>query len=397
VRAGTPGIGRRSSRYRHAATINQVAVSPTRGGRCNVRLVTWFPTALPIPRTPDPAGAPALRWGILGPGGIASDFATAATQSANQHVVAVASRSLQRAEAFGSRFGITSCYGSAEQLVDDDAVQAVYVASPHSAHFEQALLALNAGKHVMVEKAFTENAAQAQRLVDAAAAARSTLMEAMWTRFLPGTDVVRQLLADGTLGTVRTVIADHGQYFDFDPDHRLFSPALAGGALLDLGVYPVSFASFALGVPDAIHAFADRTSTGVDGQVSAILHHQNAQALINATLFARTPTTATISGTSGRIEIGRPFYGTSELVVVSRDDDRLLYDGAVDGVQRAGLSYEIAHFASLVTTGAGESPLLPLSETVAVMGTMDTIRQQIGLQFPDETSPGTPAASGVKG
>ena len=209
-------------------------------------------------------------------------------------------------------FGISSCYGSAEQLVNDDTVQAVYVASPHNAHYEQALLAINAGKHVLVEKAFTENAVQARQLVEAATAAGVTLMEAMWTRFLPGMDVVRQLIADGALGDICTVIADHGQHFDFDPAHRLFSPALAGGALLDLGVYPISFASFVLGTPDAIVAVGHRTVTGVDAQVSAVLRYSGAHALVNTTLLARTPTTATISGVSGRIEIGQYLNGLSE-------------------------------------------------------------------------------------
>ena len=318
---------------------------------------------LPTPRTPDPTVAPRLRWGIIGPGGIALDFASAATRAANQQLVAVASRSSERAEVFGAHFGISSCYGSAEQLVNDEAVQAVYVASPHNAHYEQALLAIRAGKHVLVEKAFTENAIQAKNLVDAAAAARVTLMEAMWTRFLPGMDVVRQLIVDGVLGDIQTVIADHGQYFDFDPNHRLFAPALAGGALLDLGVYPVSFALFVLGVPDAIAAVADYTSTGVDGQVSAILRHNGAHALISATLFVRTPTTATVCGTAARIEIARYFFAPSPIVLVSKDGDRLTYDGVADGAKHPGMSHEIAHFASLVAAGVNESPLLPLSET----------------------------------
>ena len=353
--------------------------------------MTRFLSTLPTPRTPDPTTAQALRWGIVGPGGIARDFAAAAATSANQQLVAVASRSPERAAAFGRSFGITSCYGSAEQLVNDDTVQAVYVASPHNAHYEQALLAINAGKHVLVEKAFTENAEQARQLVKAAAAAGVTLMEAMWTRFLPGTDVVRQLIADGALGDIRTVIADHGQYFDFDPDHRLFSPALAGGALLDLGVYPTSFASFVLGTPNAIVAVADHTATGVDAQVSAVLHYTGAHAIVNTTLLARTPTMATVSGVAGRIEIKQYLDGLSQIAVIGRNGDRYIYDSASAGVSPIGMSYQIAHFASLVAAGAGESPLLPLPETVAVMTTMDTIRQQIGVQYPDECSPGVPA------
>ena len=345
--------------------------------------MSGFPSSLPAPRIPDPANAPTLRWGILAPGGIAGNFAEAALRLAHQQVVAVGGRSRDRAQAFAQKFGIERAYGSPQELVDDPNVQAVYVASPHNAHHEQARLALDAGKHVLVEKAFTQNATQARDLITAAG--DLTLMEAMWTRFLPGMDVVRQLLADGVLGEVATVIADHGQYFDVDPDHRLFAPGLAGGALLDLGVYPISFASFALGAPDRVTAVADPTVTGVDGQVSAVLRTQTAHALVNATLGAKTPTTATISGSAARIEIPGVFYSPSPVALISRTGDRLSYDGGpIPG--HAGFAYEIAHFASLVTSGQPESPLLPRAETLSIMDTMDEIRRQIGLVYPDESA-----------
>ncbi len=333
-----------------------------------------LPRSLPIPRTPDPTGARSMRWGILAPGGIARNFADTARRFANQEIVAVGSRSVERAEAFGREFGLDRCYGSAQELVDDPQVQAVYVASTHNAHAEQAILALQAGKHVLVEKPFTVTAAEARRVVEAAGGL--TLMEAMWTRFLPGMDVVRQLLADGALGELRTVIADHGQYFEPDPHHRMFDPDQAGGALLDLAVYPISFASFALGTPDTVTAVGDRAFTGVDGQISAVLRTGPAHALVNASLFARTPTTASISGTDARIEIPGAFYAPQPIAVISRDGEQRSADsGAITG--HAGFAYEIEHFAGLVGEGASESPLLPHAETLAVMQTIDRIREQI--------------------
>ena len=252
--------------------------------------------------------APPLRWGVLAPGRIAGSFVDALSRHTRQQVVAAGSRSLDRARAFADRFGIERAYSSYEQLVGDPDIDAVYVASPHSEHAAQALLAISAGKPVLVEKAFARNASEARQVVGAARAAGVLAMEAMWTRYLPQSDVIAQLLADGVLGEVVTVLADHGQSFDFDPNGRLFNPALAGGALLDLGVYPISFASFVLGNPDEIVATGTRTATGVDAQVGVVLSTGAAQACINTTLLARTPTTASISGSAARLEISGPFY-----------------------------------------------------------------------------------------
>jgi predicted dehydrogenase len=290
---------------------------------------------------------------------------------------------LERAELFAADFAVERSYGSYEQLVADPDVDAVYVASPHSHHHEHVLLALAAGKPVLVEKAFTQNAAQATELVAAARERRLLLMEAMWTRFLPHVDVARQLLADGALGELRTVAADHGQYFDIQPEHRLLNANLAGGALLDLGVYPLSFVSFALGAPDTITARGDLGVTGVDTQVSAVLQTGGAHGLITTTQLARTPTTATISGTAARIEIPGDFYCPQPIALVSRDGDtRVAERGPL--ADHEGLAYQAAHFARLLAEGRVESPLMPLDESVAIMRTMDEIRRQIGLVYPNE-------------
>lgn len=345
-----------------------------------------FPAFLPVTRTPDPATAPPLRWGVLGPGGIANAFTSTLHRHTQSQVVAVGSRSSERAAAFAALHGINRSYGSYEQLVADADVDVVYVASPHSEHHDHALLAIGAGKHVLVEKAFTRNAAEAAAVVAAARAAKVFAMEAMWTRFLPGIDVVRQLLADGAIGEVATVLADHGQYFaDLDPSHRLLNPALAGGALLDLGIYPVSFAAFALGIPDTVHAHGDLTSTGVDAQVSIAFTAGSTHALLSTTLLAQTPTTASISGSAGFIEIPGPFYAPAAVTVSARRRGPVLtlpLNSPIVGAD--GLCYQAAEVARCIADGRSESPLLPLDESVAIMGILDQVRAQVGVIYPGE-------------
>jgi predicted dehydrogenase len=338
---------------------------------------------VPLSRVPDPAGAPPLRWGVLAPGGIAGSFVTALAAHTSQRVVAVASRSADRAAAFARDHAIERSYGSYDELVDDPEVDVVYVASPHSEHHAQALLAVAAGKHVLVEKAFTRNASEAADVVNAARAVGVMAMEAMWARFQPQTDVIRQLLADGALGEVATVLADHGQHFRFDPTHRLFDPNLAGGALLDLGVYPVSLASLAMGRPERVVAVGALTATGVDAQVSVVLTAGTVHAVLNATLLAKTPTAASISGSAGRVELSGPFYAPGTLCYTPLGGRPVTVDpGPIRG--SGGLAFEAAELARCVAEGRLESPLLPLAETLAVMRTMDEVRRQIGVTFPGE-------------
>ncbi|MEV4141333.1 Gfo/Idh/MocA family oxidoreductase [Dactylosporangium sp. NPDC049742] len=340
-------------------------------------------TALPTARTADPQDAPPIKWGVIAPGWIADQFAGAVHRHSKSRVVAAGSSSLQRAEEFMARHGGGRAYGSYEALVADADIDAVYVASPHSHHHEQTLLALRAGKPVLVEKAFTQNAAQAAELIEVARGSGLLLMEAMWSRFLPHYDVVRQLLADGALGDVQTVIGDHGQHFEIPPTHRLLNPALAGGALLDLGIYPVSFTSFVLGAPEEIQATGTMTTTGVDAQVSAVLRTGSAHGIVSTTQTAASPTTASISGTAARIELAGPFYQPQavRLTTVSGDVSESA-PPAITGHE--GLVHQAAHFADLLTAGATDSPLLPLAETLTIMQTLDEIRRQIGLVYPNE-------------
>ena len=339
-------------------------------------------TSLPAPRTPDPATAPAIRWGVLGPGGIAREFTAAVHATTAGRVVAVGSRSIERAQTFASELGVERAHGSYEDLVADDGIDAVYVASPHSEHHAHAALALAAGKPVLVEKAFTRNAAEAQDLVDTATRSGLALMEAMWTRFLPHIDVVRQCLEDGTLGELVSVEADHGQPLYPNGPQRLADPELAGGALLDLAIYPISFAHFVLGGFDSVTATGVRAETGVDASETIGARRGSALATLFSSMLAGTACRAAIAGTGGRIEIDGWFYTPNAV----RLHDRAGHEVAVyePPSREHGLAYEAAEFARLLADGRTESDLLPLAETVRIMAVLDDVRAQLGVRFPGE-------------
>jgi predicted dehydrogenase len=308
-------------------------------------------------------------------------FTEALTQHTQSEVVAVGSRAQARADEFARRHTIPTAHSSYEALVSDPDVEVVYVASPHSEHLEHALLAISAGTHVLVEKAFTVNAGEAEQVFDAARAAGVFVMEAMWTRFMPHVVVMRDVLARGEIGELVGVIADHGQNMGHHPaSHRLHDAALAGGALLDLGVYPVSFAHDLFGAPDRVSAIGALTATGVDGQVSIALGFSERQASLHTTLHANTATTAVVFGTHGRLEIEGRFYAPTSFSVVRDDGARWTYDGVVD----AGMQYEAAEVARCIAAGLTQSALMSWQGTLDVMRTMDEVRRQIGLVYPSE-------------
>ena len=312
-----------------------------------------------------------LGWGVVGTGGIARTFTADLRSTDSGRVVAVGSRRQATADHFADKFGIPNRHGSYEALVADPEVDVVYVATPHPMHHADALLALEAGKPVLVEKAFTMNGAEARSLVDAARAKKLFLMEAMWTRFLPHMIEVRRIVADGILGAIVTVTADHGQWFPRDPSSRLFDPALGGGALLDLGVYPVSFASMILGRPERMIRMIDPAFTGVDGQTSMVFGYAGgAQALLTCTSGAKSPTRAAVVGTDARIEIDGDFYGPTSFTFIPREGAPRRFDRPHQG---RGLWHEADEVARCLREGLLESPVMPLDETVAIMETMDAV------------------------
>jgi predicted dehydrogenase len=315
-----------------------------------------------------------IRWGVIGTGGIAHTFAADLEHTDSGSVVAVGSRRQETADAFGERFGVSRRYDSYEALVEDPEVDVVYVSTPHPMHHPDAMLALRAGKHVLVEKPFTMNAAEAEEIVAEARSRGLFAMEAMWARFLPHMREVRRLLAEGVLGEVVMVHADHSQWFEQDASHRLFAPELGGGALLDLGIYPVSFASMVLGTPDRVVAMSDPAFTGVDAQTSILLGYESgAHAVLNCTLRAAGPTWAAIVGTDGRIEIEGSFYQPVSFTLIPRGGEpQRMFDPPAEG----GLRHEADEVARRVQAGELESPEMPLDETVSIMRTMDAVMAQ---------------------
>lgn len=312
-----------------------------------------------------------LRWGILGTGGIAHTFARDLAFTDEGVVAAVGSRSRSTADAFGAEFGVTRCFDSYEALVNCEEVDVIYVATPHPMHFANAMLALDHRKPVLVEKAFTMTALEARELVAAARAKHLFLMEAMWTRFLPHIIALRSLINDGVLGEIVTVEADHGQWFVPDATSRLFAPELGGGALLDLGVYPVSFASMILGVPEQVIALVSPALNGVDGQTSMLFGYANgAHAVLTCTSSARTSTRACVSGTAARVEIDGDFYAPSSFTLITRDGDERRFDFAHQG---RGLHYQASEVARCLREGRTESDVMSLDESIDIMATMERV------------------------
>jgi predicted dehydrogenase len=322
------------------------------------------------------AAGGAVRFGILGTGGIAQAFATDLTAVEGAELVAVGSRSQESADRFGDALDVPHRHATYDALVADDEVDAVYVATPHPWHAENALAAIAHGKHVLVEKPFTMDAEEARRVVTAAREAGVFCLEAMWTRFLPHTVKIRRLIADGAIGRVVTVAADHGQYFAPDPSHRLFAPELGGGALLDLGIYPVSWVHMLLGTPTAVSSRIDPAFTGVDGQTSAVLQYPDGvHALVTCTLWSATPCRAWISGDQGNIDVEPTFYAPTSFTLRRRGAEPERFDPEPELLGPGkGLRYEAAELVRCVREGLTESPALPLGETVSIMETLDAIR-----------------------
>ena len=296
-----------------------------------------------------------IRWGILGTGGIASTFVTDLRLTSSGVPVAVGSRSQGSADRFAEEFGIPARHAGYDALVADPDVDVIYVATPHPMHHDNAILALRAGKPVLVEKPFTMNAAEAREVVRVARENRLFAMEAMWTRFLPHVGVIRDWLAQGVLGDVVTVTADHGQWFAEDAGFRLFAPELGGGALLDLGVYPVSFASMVLGKPSRIAAMIDPAFTGVDAQTSMLFGYDGgAQAVLTCTLRAQSPTRAAIVGTEARIEIEGDFYAPAAVTLIPRRGDRTRIESVHEG---RGLHHQADEVARRLAAGDVREPV----------------------------------------
>ena len=328
---------------------------------------------------PDPMSAPAIRWGILGAGGIAAKFAEAVKDYTTSSVVAVASASsLEKAQQFAKAHGAGDAYQSYAELLARDDIDAIYVATTHNNHHGPAILAIEAGKHVLVEKAFAQNSAQAELILAAAEEAGVFVMEAMWTRHLPHMYEMREAVEAGVIGDVTAVIADHGQKLTHVP--RMYRADLAGGSLLDLGVYPIAFAHDFLGMPTAVTAVGDLTDEGVDNQVAMIFDYPTAQASLHTSMVAKSANTAQIIGTTGRFEVDGWFYTPTTIRLVRDDVTEWEFDGRVDN----GFQFQAAEVARCIADGLSESPIKTWQDTREVMALLDKIRAQIGVVYPNE-------------
>ncbi len=353
------------------------------------RLIVQPPCAAPGAPSPLAATGRPLRWGVVATGGIASKVTADIALLEDAVLHAVSSRSADRAREFAERFGFAASYGDAggvpgyQQLFDDPDVDVVYVTTPHAQHFEVARAALAAGKHVLCEKPFTVNAAEAAALIDLAAARGRFLMEAVWTRFLPSVNRALNIIASGELGGIRWVQADLGFPAGYNPSSRIWDPAAGGGALLDLTVYPLTWALGALGFPASVSASGELNGDGVDVQNAVTLSYEGgAQAQLTSSLGALGPASATVAGSGGWLRTGGgPLHNPRELTVQPRGGE--LRTETFDSVG-AGYTYELRETTRCIQAGLLESPTMPLADTLTTMHLLDGIRAQLGLRYAND-------------
>ena len=312
-----------------------------------------------------------LRWGYLGAGGIAdiiaSDFAVAGLK-----IQAVATRDMARTNAFADKFNIPNRHADYSSLVADPEVDVVYISTVQTLHLEHALLAIKAGKHVLLEKPFTMNSADAQTIYAAAKAADVFVMEAMWTRFLPTMDAVFEVINSGLIGKPHYVYGDHSQFLPIEKAPRLWNREQGGGAHFDLGIYPVSFAIRVLGFPDSVAGKSVMTDTGVDAATAAVMQYNDGSlAVINSCMTMAGTVGAAVQGTKGRLEIDGSFYEQTTFRVY--DNDLKLVKSYDEKIKGRGMQYQAVHVEECIAKGLKESPVMSLSDTVKIMQVMEQI------------------------
>jgi len=323
-----------------------------------------------------------FRWGILGTGAIARQFVQGLRSLPEAEVFAVGSRSEASATKFADKRDIARRHAGYDDLASDPDVDVVYIATPHLFHAKNATLCLEAGKAVLCEKPFSVNAAEAERVAALARERGLFIMEGMWTRFFPLMEEVRRLVSEAALGEVRMLNVDFGFRADLDPASRLFDLRLGGGALLDVGVYCVSFASMVLGRPSGFVGLPHLGETGVDEQASIVLEHEGGR-LANLSIGIRTttPQEATIIGTEGYVRIHAPWWRPKSMTISREGAEDVTVEAPVSG---NGFNYEAAEVMRCLEAGKTESDVMPLDETISVMRTMDGIRASWGLRYPGE-------------
>ncbi|MBO3740575.1 Gfo/Idh/MocA family protein [Actinoplanes flavus] len=320
-----------------------------------------------------------VRWGILGPGGIAATFAADLPLVAGAELAAVGSRNLAGAEAFAERFGFARAHGSYADLAADDGVDVIYVATPHAFHLDAAMLCVEAGKAVLVEKPITVDLASATSLIEAARARGVFLMEAMWMRCNPAIRKIAELIAGGAIGDVSAIHADFGLQGPFEATHRLRDPRLGGGALLDLGVYPIHLAHLILGAPASAHAWSHLTPERVDENTGVLLGYEaGAVAALTCSINGASRNAASITGTAGRIDLPVGFFVPRSFVLNRPDRAPETFEFPFEG---SGYQFEAAEVQRCLLAGELESPLVSQATTLEVMALLDALRDQIGVAY----------------
>jgi predicted dehydrogenase len=325
-----------------------------------------------------------IRWGILGTGRIAHDFAAGLRNAPGAVLAAVGSRTQESAQAFAAEFGATAAYGSYEELAQAPDVDIIYIGTPHPMHADNAKLALRGGKAVLCEKPFTMNLREAEEVVALARAGNRFLMEAMWTRFMPALAEVRRIMASGEIGTVTQVHADFGVPATTDPGHRVNNRALGGGALLDLGIYPLSIACALLGKATSVQAQAIMGETGVDLSTAFTMQHEGATlSVCSCSIRARSSCELIVSGTRGSVRMHRMFHMATQLTVELQDGSSRTIAAPWLG---NGYTHEAIEAGRCLREGLIEHPLMTHAETLSLMTLLDSIRAQIGLRYPADNN-----------
>lgn len=323
-----------------------------------------------------------FRWGIVGPGDIAAKFVRDTEHLPTSVPVAVASRSTTRARHFADAFGLREAYGDYRELADSPSVDIIYVATPHSCHEADVQLFLSTGKHVLCEKPLALSAAQVARMQQTASTNGAFLMEAMWTRFLPAYQYLRGLLLEKAIGQVDFVDAEFGSREPFDPQHRLFRRDLGGGALLDVGVYPLQLALEVLGTPTGVSAVAAWTSTGVDADVRITCTHPGGVSHVRASITRPLPGRGVLSGIKGRIELGPPMHRPTRISIV-RGGKRAELDFPIAGY---GLHYQVAAVQEAIAQHATQVPTMSWEHSIMLASLVDRVRAALGTTL-DADSP----------
>jgi predicted dehydrogenase len=326
---------------------------------------------------------PTVRWGIVGPGRIASLLIKDFPYVDGAEALAVASRAAERAETFAAEHGLARAYGSYQEIMSDPDVDVLYVATPHPQHHAIALAAIAAGKAVLVEKTFTATVAGAEEVIDAARRQQVFAMEAMWTRFQPAIVAARALIDDGAIGEVRQLQADLGVDRPYSPSDRLFDPAQGGGAMLDLGVYVVSFAQYFLGAPNRIEVTGSLTPTGVDAEAGLLLGYDDGRAAtLMISLKHHTPGAARIQGTKGWIDVPPRFHHPHRIVLNRKGQEPETINAPPLG---AGYSHELIEVTECVRAGRTESVIMPLADTLAVQRILNEACEKLGVHHAEDT------------